>query len=238
MPCRGVAVGVAMPRRYLGPGDAKLLVMETDEVTRVPASLWRRIRQDPQHAPEHIALAGAGRFGPQAARWVQFAGVGQPPAKLARTAMRKHVRKSRLEGAVLGVGGFTTAAADLVALGWIQSRMVFFIAAAYGYDPADPMRPAELLALAGFYPTPVDARDALDGMGKSLAQATVERTLFGGRERTIYDRLLRFAGKRLTNRAFGRLLPLLASPIGAIQNGAGTKDLGRRAIAYYGQARP
>ncbi|MFL5868312.1 MAG: EcsC family protein, partial [Thermoleophilaceae bacterium] len=136
------------------------------------------------------------------------------------------------------VGGFTTAAADLVALGWIQSRMVFFIAAAYGYDPTDPMRPAELLALTGFYATPVEARDALDGMGKSLAQATVERTLFGGRDRRIYERLLRFAGKRVTERAAGRLLPLLAAPIGAVQNAAGTKDLGRRALAYYGQARP
>jgi hypothetical protein len=66
----------------------------------------------------------------------------------------------------------------------------------------------------------------------------VERTLFGGRQRTIYERLLRFAGKRLTNRAFGRLLPLLAAPVGAVQNAAGTKGLGRRAIAYYGQARP
>jgi hypothetical protein len=100
------------------------------------------------------------------------------------------------------------------------------------------MRPAELLALTGFYPSPVEARDALDGMGKSLAQAAVERTLFGGRERTIYERLVRYAGKRVTERAAGRLLPLVAAPIGAVQNASGTKDLGRRAIAFYGQARP
>ena len=42
----------------------------------------------------------------------------------------------------LGVGGIITAAPDLVALLWIQSRMVFYIAAAYGYDPSHPMRPA------------------------------------------------------------------------------------------------
>jgi hypothetical protein len=213
-------------------------VVEAEEAPRVPESLWRRIREDPQHAPEHIALAAADRFAPQAAHWVQVAGPGQTPEQLANTTMKKHVRKSRLEGAALGIGGFTTAAADLVALGWIQSRMVFFIAAAFGYDPADPMRPAELLALTSFYPTPIEARDALDGIGKSLAQAAVERSLFGGRERTIYERLLRFAGKRVTERAAGRLLPLLAAPIGAVQNAAGTKELGRRAIAYYGQARP
>jgi uncharacterized protein (DUF697 family) len=164
------------------------------------------------------------------------AGPGHTPDSLAKTAMKKNVRLSRLEGATLGIGGFTTAAADLVALGWIQSRMVFYIGAAYGYDPRDPMRPAELLALTGFYPTPADARAALDGMGKHLAQAAVERTLFGGRDRSIYERLLVYAGKRVTRKAAGRLVPFIAAPIGAVQNAAGTKDLGRRAIAYYGQA--
>jgi hypothetical protein len=224
--------------RYLGAGVAKLPDVEAAEVGSVPESLWRRVRSEPERAPEHIALAAADRFAPQATRWVQVAGAGQTPPRLAQIAMKKHVRKARLEGAALGVGGFTTAAADLVALGWIQSRMVFFIAAAYGYDPADPMRPAELLALTGFYPTAADARAALDGMGKMLAQAAVERTLFGGSERRMYERLLRYAGKRVTRKAAGRLIPFIAAPIGAVQNAAGTKDLGRRAIAYYGQARP
>ena len=40
---------------------------------------------------------------------------------------------SRLEGAALGIGGFT-GGGRLVALGWIQSRMVFYSAA--GYDQA------------------------------------------------------------------------------------------------------
>ncbi len=215
--------------------------MEEEQVGRVPQSLWRRIRAEPERAPEHIALAAADRFGPQAVRWVQVAGPGQTPDGLARTALKKHVRMSRLEGAALGLGGFTTAAADLVALGWIQSRMVFYIGAAYGFDPTHPMRPAELLALTGFYETPAEARQALDGIGRHLAVAAAERTLFGGRERTVYERLLRYVGMRVTRRAAGRLLPLLGAPIGAVQNSAGTKDLGRRAIAYYGegpQARP
>jgi hypothetical protein len=215
---------------------AKLPTVEITDAPRVPESLWKRIRAEPERAPEHIALAAADRFAPQAVRWVQVAGPGHTSDSLAKTALKKHVRLSRLEGATLGIGGFTTAAADLVALGWIQSRMVFYIGAAHGYDPRDPMRPAELLALTGFYPTPADARAALDGMGKHLAQAAVERTLFGGRDRSIYERLLVYAGKRVTRKAAGRLVPFIAAPIGAVQNAAGTKDLGRRAIAYYGQA--
>jgi hypothetical protein len=225
-----------MPRRYRGAGAAKLRVMEVGEAGRVPESLWKRVRAEPERAPEHIALAAADRFAPQAANWVQVAGPGHTPDSLAKTALKKHVRLSRLEGAALGVGGFTTAAADLVALGWIQSRMVFYIAAAYGWDPGDPMRPAELLYLTGFYESPGDARASLDGMGKWLVQAAVERTLFGGRERKMYERLLRYAGKRVTRRAAGRLIPFVAAPIGAVQNAAGTKDLGRRATAFYSGA--
>ena len=59
---------------------------------------------------------------------------------------------------------------DLVSLAWLQSRMVFFIAAAYGWDPHDPMRPAELLALTGLYSDPAGARAALDGVGTSVAE--------------------------------------------------------------------
>ena len=95
------------------------------------------------------------------------------------------------------------------------------------------MRPAELLHLTGFYATPADARTALDGMGKHLAQAAVERTLFGGRERTMYERLLRYTAKRVTGKAAGRLIPFIAAPIGAVQNAAGTKQLGQRSIGFY-----
>ena len=66
---------------------------------------------------------------------MRVAGAGHTPEQLAKIAYRKHVRLARLEGGALGVGGILTAAPDIVALLWIQSRMVFYIAAAYRYDP-------------------------------------------------------------------------------------------------------
>jgi hypothetical protein len=203
-------------------------------VEPVPESLWHRIRAQPERTPEHIALAAAERFGPQAARWTVVAGPGQTPDGLARTAVSKHVRMSRLEGAALGLGGVFTAAADLLALAWVQSRMVFFVAAAYGYDPNHPMRPAELLALQGVYPTAAEAREALDGTGKHLAQALVESRLLSKRDEAITTRLLTFVGKRVAQRSASRIVPLISAPIGAVQNGAATKELGRRTLGYYG----
>ena len=140
--------------------------------------------------------------------------------------VRKHVRLARLEGAALGAGGAITIAPDLVAMLWIQSRMVFYVAAAFGFDPNHPMRPAELLALLDLYATPAEARQALDGVGKRLAQAAAERTLRSGDRSSVQLRLARYLTKRLTRHYAGRLVPLIGSPIAAVQNGAVTKRLG------------
>jgi hypothetical protein len=209
---------------------------QIEHLERPPKKLWDRLLAEPDRAPEYIALAAAERFGPQAAEWVRIAGAGHTPEQLARVAFKKHVRMARLEGGALGVGGVITAAPDIVALLWIQSRMVFYIAAAYGYDPRHPMRPAEYLALQGLYDTPAEARRALDGVGKHMAQALVENALLKRHTDALHLRVAKYIARRLARRYAGRLIPLIGAPIGAIQNGSVTKQLGERALSYY--ARP
>jgi uncharacterized protein (DUF697 family) len=206
-------------------------------IGRPPEKLWNRILAEPDRAPEYIALVAAERFAPQAEEWVRIAGPGHTPARLAKVAYRKHVRLARLEGGALGLGGVFTAAPDMVALLWIQSRMIFYIAAAYGYDPRHPMRPAELLALQGLYETPAEARAALDGVGKRLAQAMVERTISHRSMDSIHRRLLKYLAKRLARRYAGRYIPFVGAPLGALQNAGVTKAIGKRALAYYGVER-
>ncbi len=94
--------------------------------------------------------------------------------------------------------------------------------------------PAELLALWGVYETPMQARESLDGVGDSMAATVVRTKLSKTSERTLANRMLRYVGKRAATRYGGRLIPLLGAPISAVQNGGSTKDLGRRALAYYG----
>jgi len=209
---------------------------QIEQIERPPKRVWDRIIAEPDRAPEYIALAAAERFGPQAAEWVRIAGPGQTPEKLARIAFKKHVRLARLEGGALGIGGAITAAPDLVALLWIQSRMVFYIAAAYGYDPRHPMRPAEYLALQGLYDTPAEAREALDGVGKRMAIAMAERALSHRRNDALHLRLAKYIAKRMARRYAGRLIPFIGAPIGAMQNGNAMRQLGERALRYY--ARP
>src|SRR3954451_4701829 len=113
--------------------------------------------------------------------------------------------------------------------------MCFYMAAAYGYDPNHPMRPAEYLALQGLYETPAEAREALDGVGKRLAFAMAERAgLSGHRVNAFHLRLAKYLARRLARRYAGRLIPFIGAPIGAMQNGNVTSRLGRRALDYYG----
>jgi hypothetical protein len=111
---------------------------------------------------------------------------------------------------------------------------VFFVAAAYGFDPHDPMRPAELLVLRDLYPDPETARRALDGMGKTVAEAYLGTRLEREREQAVFSRLLQFVGKRTAARAARRLIPGIGMAFNAVANERDTRALADRAIKFYG----
>jgi hypothetical protein len=211
-------------------------VAATDEETsarELPPGLWERLRLDPVRAPEHIALAAGRTFAPQAARWAddkRSRYAVQP--ELARMAKKRHATMARFEGAATGVGGIVTIVPDLVALAWIQARLVFYVAAAYGYDPHDPMRPAELLVLHDFYPDPQTARRALDGVGSTLVEAYVGSRL--QRDEALALRLAKMLGVRSARRLAGRFIPGVAIAFNAIGNERRTRALADRAIRFYG----
>jgi hypothetical protein len=211
-------------------------VRVTTERPGVPDSLWERLRADPVRAPEHVALAASERHAPAAAAWAADTrdrlGVAAP--ELARMAKRRHATMARFEGAATGVGGIFTAVPDVVLLAWIQSRLVFFVAAAYGFDPHDPMRPAELLVLRDLYPDPQTARHALDGIGKTVAEAYVGSKVPRGRDQAMLSRLLLFVGKRGASRAARRLIPGIGLIFNAAANERDTRALADKAIRFYG----
>jgi hypothetical protein len=202
-------------------------------VPRVPESLLARIRQDPVHAPEYIALAASEQHGPAARKWV--AEQRTSPEKMAKRARKVHARYARLTGAATGVGGIITMVPDVAAAIWIQSRLVFFIAAAYGYDPLDRMRPAELLVLYELYANPSDAREALDGAGKSMAEAAVGKALSGSRDDDpLLSRLTSMLVRRGARRLAGRAIPGFAIIVNSVGNERAVRDIGARAIRFYG----
>jgi EcsC family protein len=216
------------------PPVGEPLEREEARQRELPPSLWERLRADPARAPEYIALAASERHAPAAAAWLEERSrrYAHSPAELAQMAKRKHAALARFGGAATGVGGIVTIVPDLAAAAWIQSRMVFFIAAAYGYDPYDPMRPAELLVIRELYPDPQTARRALDGVGTTVVEAYAGSKL--QREEALAARLARFAGRRLTRRIAGRLIPFAAIAFNAIGNEREARALADKAIRFYG----
>jgi hypothetical protein len=153
---------------------------------------------------------------------------------MARAARARHVRLAAAGGAATGLGGALTIVPNVLGLIWAQSRMVFFVAASYGFDPAHPMRPAELLVLYEIYPTAQEARAALDGVGTPLPLQMVDATLSRSSDQALRDRLIRYAYRQGGKRLALKLVPVLSSPLSAAQNARATADLGARAIRYYG----
>lgn len=210
--------------------------VSADEPPPIPAGLLDRLRADPSRAPEHLALAAAERHGPAAARWREkmLAAYAMEPAELARRAKLAHANLARVEGAATGIGGVFTMVPDLAALAWIQSRVVFSIAAAYGYDPLDPMRPAELLVLWELFADPVAARAALDGAGSRVATEFVRARLDRSGDEALAGRLARLALRHGGRRIAGRLIPGAAILFNAVGNERETREIADRAIRFYG----
>jgi len=206
----------------------------TASARELPPGLWDRLRLDPVRAPEHIALAAGRTFAPQAERWAaeKRSRFAVAPAELAKMAKKRHATMARFEGAATGVGGIVTMVPDLVALAWIQARLVFYVAAAYGYDPHDPMRPAELLVLHDFYPDPQTARRTLDGIGSTMVQAYIGSKL--ERDEALAMRLAKMLGIRSARKLAGRFIPGVAVAFNAIGNERRTRALADRAIRFYG----
>jgi len=200
----------------------------------LPPGLWDRLRLDPIRAPEHISLAAAQTFAPQAERWAaaKRGRFDVAPAELGKMAKKRHATLARFEGAATGVGGLVTIVPDLVALAWIQSRLVFYVAAAYGYDPYDRMRPAEALVIFDFYADPLTARRALDGIGSTVVEAYVGSRL--QRDEALALRLAKLLGVHSARRLAGRLIPGIAVAFNAIGNERRTRALADKAIRFYG----
>lgn len=135
------------------------------EPMTLPPGLWEKLKNDPQYAPENLALEAVTRLGPQARNWVirtrgQLPGIS--PDALATIATKRFVNRARLSGAVSGITGLPGAVVDVGVLAWTQAAMVLHIAAAYDVDPTDPERAAELLVLQGVHKIVEGARVALN----------------------------------------------------------------------------
>ncbi|SCF24256.1 EcsC protein family protein [Micromonospora matsumotoense] len=209
-----------------------------------PARLWDRMRDDPQYAPEHLALEAVRRLGPEAAQWIAKARAERPDAtadQLAEQAIRRFVNRARLSGAVSGAAGLPGAVIDVGVLAWTQARLVLHVAAAYGANPAHPDRATDLLVLQKVHKAAEAARLALGvAAGRERAGALFGHAAQNPLGRVMLQlgvRLARMAGVRAAKRIFAKVVPGAAIILGTWANSSATKDLAERAQALYREHR-
>ena len=111
--------------------------------------------------------------------------------------------------------------------------MVFFIAAAYGFDPLDRDAPGRAAGPErALRATRSSARTALDGAGVSVAAAYVGTKL--SRDEAMVARLAMMVGKSSGKKFAGRMIPGFAIAFNAVANRRDTNALAKRAIKFYG----
>jgi uncharacterized protein (DUF697 family) len=205
-----------------------------------PGTLWKRMRADPQYAPEHLALEAVRRLGPEARDWAERTRADRPELttdQLAALAVRRFTNLARLSGAVSGATGLPGAVVDVGVLAWTQSRMVLHIAAAYGADPTGSERATDLLVLQRVHKVAETARLALGvAAGRERASRLFEMTrgkpLTGVMVR-LGVKLAQMAGLRAAKRMFAKIIPGAAVILGTWVNASATRDLARRAEELY-----
>ncbi|WP_412738311.1 hypothetical protein [Krasilnikovia sp. MM14-A1259] len=111
---------------------------------------WAKILADPGHAPELLAVAAVQAIGPRARDWAQRTRAAYPaagPDALARLAAAQFTRLGSVTSVFGAVAGSRTPAALLAANALTHAELALHVAAAYGLDPTDPARAADLLVL-------------------------------------------------------------------------------------------
>jgi hypothetical protein len=208
------------------------------EAAGPPGSLWDRMKADPQYAPEHLALEAVRRLGPQARSWAERNRAGQPdPEALAELAVQRFTRHARLSGAVSGAAGLPGAVVDVGVLAWTQSRMVLYIASAYGFDPGVPERATDLLVLQRIHPVAETARTALAvAAGRERAGALLAAG--GGAPLTavifrLGVKLAQMAGIAAARRIVAKAIPGAGILLGTWANSAAITELAQRSRAHY-----
>jgi hypothetical protein len=196
--------------------------------------LWTAIKTSPAYAPELLALTAVDRIGDEARAhlsWLRETYPTATPEALARLAAQRFVRDARAQGALAGLLGPVALFAESVGLALTHARLVLHVAAAYGADPTDPRRAAELLVLQGVHADIGDAEAALADTQRPPATTTLGRLA-----RVLSRPAGRSVFKIALARRTSRLVPGAGAAVAALLDGRDAERLAARAVRHYRKA--
>lgn len=127
----------------------------------------------------------------------------------------------------------TVILGDLVALAWIQLRLVLHIAAAHGHDVTDPVRANEILALAGIdLVAGQSGAPVVAAAGSRVGKRLLNKYLKGSALQAL-KAMFRLVGIKFSRAALVRGLPIINIPAGAVVSDATTRRVARKADKFY-----
>ena len=133
-----------------------------------PTGLWQAMRQDPLHAAEVAVLYTLPQLTPHVKMWWSKTKHTRPSDsadRIAKRVLRRSTSVARRGGLITGSSFYVGMIPAMAMIYCEQLIVVLRIAAAYGRDPSDPARAAEVLVVQGRYSTVQDATDALQKTG-------------------------------------------------------------------------
>jgi hypothetical protein len=197
---------------------------------------WAKIVADPGHSPELLALAAVQTIGPRAKEWAARISDAYPSATSAgkaRLAVRQFTRFGGLSTVCAAVAGSYAPVALLGTAALTQADLVLHIAAAYGLDPTEERRAADLLVLTRVHPSRADAQAAID---------TAKQPSYEDEDGGISDAAWRLgrmvaaqAGRWTAIRTLNRFFPGTSLLAAVLTSRSGAQALAERAERFYSQ---
>ena len=249
-PGRTAPTGVGV-NGLLQPSPGRLLVMVEfgDPALSRPIGLRQAMRHDPLHAAEIAVLYALPQLTPHVKMWwskTSHTRSSDSPDRIANRVLRHSTSVARRGGLITGSSFYVGMLPAMAMIYCEQLIVVLRIAAAYGRDPSDPARAAEVLVVQGRYSTVQDAADALQKAGaadESRRSAAEVRTFFDvvrqfpsmiGLRLRQYTRSpidLVIAGAEIAS----YLVPVVSMPVWTYASARATRRLGHAAINFYSQ---
>ncbi|MFB9451205.1 hypothetical protein ACFFTR_49775 [Dactylosporangium vinaceum] len=191
---------------------------------------------NPAYLPETLAVAAVDHLSAAAKRRVGWYRLTYPDVDgeaISRAITREFVRRARRQGFAAGLAGPTGLVVEAAGVAWLQAKLVLHLAAAFGHDPGDRRRAAELLVLQRVHATVETAEAAVRaaeraGGRRADPRVGVERVTTP-LARMVGAGLLRAAATRLAR----RVVPGAGLIVGSVTAARSTERLAARAVRYY-----
>ncbi|WP_285551433.1 hypothetical protein [Actinoplanes regularis] len=126
----------------------------TPALDQLTLDLLPHLLSNPRNAPRLLARTAVETLGPRAAAWAAHTRATYPsatPKALARLATAHFTRVAEQRGLLSALSGPYAPIALVATAALTHAELVLHLAAAYGLDPSDPERAAEILVLLPGY---------------------------------------------------------------------------------------